>query len=504
MEQNTSNIVRSTLAVAVISLLLKGLGFLEKVLQAYFFGTNPELDAYLVALGVVLALFLIIRELVEPGFLRVFMEALSAGDREGAWSLFNSIGLLIFLVVAAVVTIAMVFPELAINLFAPGFTGEKRNLAVALTRLTLPAALFLSLSALTYITLNGMKRFALPASGDLAFKGGIIVALVLLYKPIGIWCVVWGIVAGAFFRLLVHMSHLWRRVSFKNIRFGSPRVKAMQRLTVPLFFGVLFAQISGLVDIAVASYLADGSIAALSYAKKIVDVPILLFPYVLSIIIFPYFSQLAIEKKEPELSRLLSRSVQWIVFVFLPLSLLLLILATPIVQVLLQRGAFDAASTRMTSGPTSIYALGMVAFAVETIIVQFFFACADTKTPVIVGIICVLVNIVLTLLLMRILAHNGIALALVVSKSLKVLVLLKLVGGKVARARVVTRGPLLKCCLSAAVMGLVVFVLHVIAWESFSGDLAASLAYLAICFTAGGLIYLTVSWLLGLKGDLVH
>lgn len=504
MNKDTSNIIKSTFAVMVITLFVKGFGFLEKVLLAYYYGTGPEVDAFLVAFGVIFALFLLIRELIEPGFLRVFMEALSSGDKEGAWRFFNTIGILIFIIISAVVTLAVIFPEGIVTLFAPGFSSEKKALTIKLTRLAFPASLFLSISALTYITLNGLKQFALPAVGDLLFKGGIILGLVLLYERMGILGVVWGIVFGAIGRLLIHLAYLWKQVSIRRSSFRSPYLKTMKQLTWPLIIGVIFSQISGLVDLVFASYLVDGSIAALSYAKKIVDMPILLFPYVLSIVIFPYFSQLAIEKKRSELSILLSQSLRWIAFVFLPLSVLLLILATPVVQLLLQRGAFDAASTQLTSGPLTFYTLGMVAFAVETVIVLFYFACADTKTPVVVGIICVLLNIVLTYIFIQFMNHHGIALALVISKSLKVLILLRLIKGKIEVNWIAMKRFLTKISLATAVMGISVYVINMNISEMFPANLLSKLYYLIFCFVTGGFLYLLTVYSLGVKYEITR
>ena len=502
MVKDIPNIIKSTLAVATITLLVKGLGFIEKVLLAYYFGTGPEVDAYLVAFGVIFALFLLVRELIEPGFLRVFMEALSSGDKEGAWRFFNSIGILIFIIISAVVILTIRFPGGLVNLFAPGFWGEKQTLAVELTRLAFPTALFLCLSALTYITLNGLKQFALPAAGDIFFKGGIILGLILLYDRVGIFSLVRGMVFGAMARLFVHLSYLWRRVSIRKSNFSSHYLKAMRHLTWPILIGVSFSQISALVDLAFASYLVDGSIAALAYAKKIVDLPVLLFPYVLSIVVFPYFSQLAIEKNRTELTKLLSQSLRWITFIFLPLSVFVLILATPIVQILFQRGGFDAASTQLTSGPLAFYALGMIAFAIETIIVQFYFACADTRTPIAVGVICVILNIVLTFILIKWMNHLGIALALVVSKSLKVLVLLGLVKEKIEVDWPTTKRFVSKISLATAVTGAGMYIIHMNMGGIFPASLLKRLFYLIFCFVAGGFLYLLAGYSLGVGHEI--
>lgn len=215
--------------------------------------------------------------------------------------------------------------------------------------------------------------------------------------------------------------------SFSKIPVERPNtdyIKAILIISWPLLIGNVFSQLSTVVDNIFASFLNEGSISALSYSKKIIDLPVILFPYTVSIVIFPFFTELSIEKSNIRLFRLLRDSLRIIVIFFVPLMIIIGLFPGNIISLIFERGAFNAESTRITSIALSIYNLGIVAFALETILVIFWFARGRIKTPVILGIICVTLNILITFLLIKPLGYVAIALSLVISKWLKVLVLM--------------------------------------------------------------------------------
>jgi murein biosynthesis integral membrane protein MurJ len=237
-------------------------------------------------------------------------------------------------------------------------------------------------------------------------------------------------VCGAVVKLAVHGIALRKNMSFKHTGIHSKYVRAVWVLAWPLLIGIIFSQISTLTDNVFASYLQEGSISALNYAKKVVELPVIIFPYALSIVVFPFFSELHIEKDMRRLRKLLRETLKWIAIVFIPLAILLFFFSDTVTQLVFQRGSFDGSSTNLTSAPLAVYALGMPAFAVETILVIFYFSVADTKTPVFTGICCAVINIALTWILVRYIGHTGIAWGLVVSKTLKVSILLYLLRYK--------------------------------------------------------------------------
>ncbi len=486
----SNRILKSSAGLLVITLLVKVAGYVEKLVLANYFGTSYQVDVYLLVLGIVLSIFFLFREVVEPGFLNTFLEARNKGEEQIAWGLFNKGIHLIFFITLFIGIISYFFPNIISGVFAPGFKGEQLLLSNKMVKVIMPACIFLAISTLTSITLNGLKIFALPASGELAFKGAIIICMVVLYHSHGISAVAIGVVVGSVVRLGVHLTKLCRQINFKKVSISGSYKLQIWQLTWPLLIGVGFSQASGLIDNIFASYQQEGAIAALSYAKKIAELPVVVFPYVLSIVVFPYFSQLAIENREGKLKSLLADSLKWIVIAFVPIAMSIFVFAVPIVEIIFQRGAFDAESTMLTSRPLAVYSTGVVFFAIETILVVFYYGNADTKTPVFIGMACVVLNILLTWLFIRLIDFTGIALAFVVQKTVKNLTLLYLLKYKLTYNSKLVLTFLLKVLLASTVFLIVIIGYNVFLMKGYDGGTFGKIGTLALCLSAGGMIYL--------------
>ncbi len=483
----------------IISALLKVLGYAEKLILAYYYGTGPSVDVFLLVSGIVFSLFVLFRELIEPGFLNIFLK-IRHKDEDEAWRFFNTYGRILFIPVLAVFLAGIIFPGKVIDIFAPGFTADKRQLAIQLVQIAFPAVIFMSMSNLTAITLNGLKQFVLPAAGDIIFRMATLLFLIVLYPKYGILGAGIGLVAGAAGKLLLHLGALWRRVSFKSSHTDPAHYKALWKLTWPLLLGMLFSQTNLLVDNMFASYMQDGTIAALAYAKKIAEMPVIVFPYVLSIVVFPYFSQFAVEQNTQRLTSLYHNTTGWIIFIFLPLAVLSFTFAHQLTSILLERGAFNAASTALTARPLAIYSLGMVSFALETIIVLVFFSVADTRTPIITGIICVVINILITILLIPHIGYLAIAVALVISKTLKISILSYLLRKRITTAWQKVKPFLTKVLLATLVLAAYLIIArYLLQTRRLIPVLAGSKALFLFCSSTGIIVYLATCYFLRMK-----
>lgn len=487
-----NNILRSSAGLVAITLLVKIFGYAEKVVLANYYGTSYQVDVYTVVITLVMSIFFFFREIVEPGFLNVFLDTRIKRDESVSWNIFNK-GIRVILWVTFIISLlSLLFPGKIVAILAPGFEGEKLFLSKTLVRIVIPAVIFLALSTLTSITLNGLKIFALPASGELVFKGLIIICIVLFFNSYGILGAGIGVLLGAIARLGVHLTKLYRKISFKKIKIESKYKHRIWQLTWPLLLGVSFSQVSGLIDNIFASYLQEGVIAALSYAKKVVELPVVIFPYVISIVIFPYFSQLAIEKQKEKLKNILADSLKWITIAFIPIAMFFLVYAIPIVEIIFKRGAFNAESTILTSKPLMIYSMGMVFYAVETILVIFYYANGNTRTPVFVGIACVVLNILLTWIFIQFIGYIGIALAYVIQKVLKNLILLRLLKHKISYNIRMVLTVLFKIIISSLVFFTLIKVFQVFVFSGFNGGMIEKAGGLVLSLTLGGLIYLFI------------
>jgi putative peptidoglycan lipid II flippase len=494
--KSTRNIIRATSVVTAIILVVKGLGFIEKLLLAYLFGTGIEVDAYLVAYSLPFSAFVVLREVVRASFVPTLMRTWRESLREG-WRLFSITGTLLLVLMLAATIAGLLAASPLVSLMAPGFTGEQRALAVRLTRLVMPALLPLGLSTLTMATLHAQKRFNLPALGEASFRAG---PLILLVGVGGIQATAAGVVLGALGKLVIETLGL--RKHLRHVRLALdlsfPPVRTVGRLAAPLLAGLFFSLFIGpLVENAFATKVGVGGVSALAYARKIVETLAAILPYTLGLVLLPFSAEMAAGHDQQALARTLTGAVRALTLIFLPVTVGLLVLREPFVQLLFERGAFTAASTQLTAGALLFYAFALLPFALEVIVVQFYFARQDTLTPVIADVITFALNVVLIPLLMAALGLGGIALAAAIAKTAKVLALLVLFERKVPTFRLASLGrfagqmALASLATAAALMGL-----QALGPGLEAGNLAALGAFLAGAAVVGGGAFVAAAYLL--------
>jgi putative peptidoglycan lipid II flippase len=494
---DVKRILQATTVVTAIVLVVKGLGFVEKILLAYFFGTGIEVDAYLVAYTIPFSAYIVLREVVEPSFLPTFVRTLGAAVRDG-WRLFSIFGTLLLLLLAVLTVAGILLAEPLISVAAPGFSGQQYEMAVGLTRLVMPALLFLGLSTLTTAALHAQKRFGLPALSMASFRAGPLVLFLILG---GVQGLALGVILGALGKLVLETLGLGRHLRYlrPNLNLAFPPVRTVGRLAAPLLAALTLSLFVGpLVENAFASKVGVGGVSALAYARKIAETLTTIFPYALALVLLPFSAEMAARQDNQALAQTLTGSVRGLSLLFLPVTMGLVVLREPFVRLLFERGAFGADSTQLTAGPLLFYAVALLPFALEVVVIQFYFARQDTLTPVIADIAAFVLNVALIPPLMSMFGLGGIALAVTVAKGLKVLALLVLFGRHVHEFRFVSLLPF------AAQMVVASLALAATLWAFLllGGSLAegpgmiALIAYLAAAGVLGGLCFLLVTFVL--------
>jgi len=494
---DVKKIVQATTIVTVVTLAVKALGFVEKVLLAYFFGTGAEVDAYLVAYSLPFSAYIVLREVVKPAFLPTFLRTQQASEAE-SWRLFSVAGTVLLGLLSAATVAGIVLAGPLISLAAPGFSGEQRVLAVRLTRLVMPALLFLGLSTLTTVGLHAQKRFTRPALGDATFRAG---SVLLLLATGGIGAAALGASLGALGKLLVEASGLGRLLRqirpTLDLAFGP--VRTVGRLAAPLLAAMFLSLFVGpLVENAFASKAGVGGVSALAYARKIAETLTSIVPYALGLVLLPFSAEMAARQDDEALARMLTGAVRVMTLLFLPATVGLVVLREPFIRLLFERGAFSAASTQLTAGPLQFYALALLPFALEVIVVQFFFARQDTLTPVITDVAAFVLNVALIPPLMAVFGLAGIALAAALSKALKDLVLLALFGRRVPAFRLRSLGSFagqVGLASAAAAAALLAVLALGQAWADERGP-GALILYLAAGAAVGGGVFFLAAYLL--------
>ncbi len=430
-DEHTRTIARGAAVVSLATLASRGLGFVRDVVTAWALGAGPLADAFFVAFRVPNLLRRLFGEgSLTMAFVPVFTRTRrEGGDAEG-FAMARSVLVWLLAILGVITVAAMVFAEPLAELIAPGFAGDPGQIGLTanLLRICFPYILFISVVALCMGLLNAMGHFLAPALSPCLLNLALIAAAVTavwlgLSVPYLLAC---GVLVGGALQLLLQLPYL-RRFGFAWRGPWSWRNKGVLRtgrLMLPTVFGAAVYQVNILIGTVLASLLTAGSISWLYYADRLVQFPLGVFGVAVSQAALPSFSGLAAEGDTDGLLDALNSGLRLTLFICLPATAGLVALAWPIVSVLFERGAFGAADVSATAWALVAYGAGLPFFGLVRPLVSAFYALEDTRTPVIVATVCLVVYVAVGLALMGPLGHVGLALAVTVSSAVNVTLLL--------------------------------------------------------------------------------
>ena len=411
-------LIRFAATVGGWTLASRVLGFLRDILIARYVGAGLVGDAFFVAFK----LPNLFRRLFAEGafnlaFIPLFAGRAKTDGPEAARVFAGEAMAVLFWALVAVVAAAEIAMPWLIRLAAPGFAGdaEKFALAVALTRLTFPYLLFISLVALLSGVLNGVERFAAAAAAPILLNLCLIAAIVefrgALATP--------GHALAAGVAVAGVAQFLWLAWNCRRAGLlpGLPRprltpgVRRLLALIGPAALGAGVQQLNLLADVIIASLLPTGAISYLYYADRIVQLPLGVIGVAMGAALLPTLARQLRGGEAAAAEASQNRALEYALLLTLPAAAALAVAAEPVVAGLFQRGAFDAAAAAAAAGALAAYAAGLPAFVLVKVLAPGFFAREDTRTPVVVATLCLVVNVVASLSLIGPLAHVGIALA---------------------------------------------------------------------------------------------
>jgi putative peptidoglycan lipid II flippase len=404
-------------------------GLLREMIVSARFGTSPEYGAYVAAFRIIDLLYIvIIGGALGSSFIPVFIQVWDRDGHQRAWQLASAIttwALLVLSVASALLWLTA--PFLAYLAYgSAAFTPALLELTIDLTRLFLLSPLLLGLGGLAMAALNARERFALPALAPAIYNLGIILGAVLLAPALGIWGLAWGVIIGATLYLLLQIPGLLALGMRLRPTLGRQiaEVGTVARQMAPRVLGQSAAHLSTIVTAALAARLERGSqlLAGLNYAYQIMLLPYGIFSLSLSTVAYPTLARLNAEGHLNELSALLRRTLGTILFLTLPATAALIILAEPIVRLLLQRGLFDNTSLSDTAAALVGYAAALPAFAAAEILIRACYAMQRTWLPVLIGLAQVSLNLILGLFFSAY-GIQGLALAFSIANTSEALIL---------------------------------------------------------------------------------
>ena len=408
---------RATLIVMLGLAVASLTGFVRQAAAAHQLGAGRAADIYLVAFGVPEFVFIALPIVLSPAFIPLFAECRLRNGEQQAWRF----GLRVAMVVLAVLLLFTALVGLGVPLYlrwlAPGFGPPERAQAVRATRLMLPAIGLMGLTTLAGAALQVYRRFASPALATAAYNLAFVVTL--LAAPV-VWPVdraAWGVTLGAAAALLLQLPALWRHrpppqtsQALGGLRsFNS--VGQVVRLAGPLAAGYAVHHAILFVDRAMATALGAGNAAALNYAYHLALVIGQLSGLAVSTALFPRLAEQVAGDDAAGARASLSSALRFVWAVGLPATCGLILLRTPIVRVLFERGAFDRTATAAVSGLLVWYGLAVLADALCQPLWRVVYAQRSARTVLVVNGLQTGVRLLGNVALSRALGYNGLALS---------------------------------------------------------------------------------------------
>lgn len=412
-------LLKSTAVTGGMTLISRVTGLARDVVLALVVGASAPADAFFVAFRVPNFFRRIFAEgAFSQAFVPVYAEYQSRGsDAEGRAFLDRVSGTLAAALLLVTI-LGVVGAPLIVTLLAPGFLAspEKYELTVAILRITFPYLAFISLVALAAGILNTHRRFAAAAFTPVLLNLCLIAAALWVAPRLGDAgiALAWGVFIAGVAQLLFQLPFLRRigRLPRPRLAFRDPGVRRVLRLMVPAVFGSSVAQVNMLVNTLLASYLVTGSVSWLWYSDRLMEFPLGVFGIALATVILPSLSRRHANSSPHAFSELLDWALRWAFLVGVPASVGLIVLAEPILTTLFLYRRFGVHDVEMTAGALVAFAAGLLGLISVKILASGFYARQNTATPARIAALSLLVNILLSLALIRPLQHIGLALAI--------------------------------------------------------------------------------------------
>ncbi|HTK60356.1 MAG TPA: murein biosynthesis integral membrane protein MurJ [Candidatus Baltobacteraceae bacterium] len=394
--QESKTIAGAALLIGVSSILSRVLGLFRDRLLVGRFGVGDELDAYYASFQVPNFLFaLLILGTLSVAFIPVFTDYLAKGKRDEAWRMTNSL--------LSIVAVGMGVLSLALSLgapwlvphIAPGFTGEKLELTIRLTRVMMLSPFVLALSAVFSSVLNSNRRFLAVAVAPPIYNAAIIFGIVFLSKPFGVMGVAYGAIIGTVLHLLVQVPPAlalgWTpRFVIDTAHAG---VREVGKLFLPRVFGIDISQLSQFVGTAIGTTFGVGAPAIFNLAMNIAAVPLGVFAIPFSIAAFPALSEAAARGDRDAFRNTFAATFRQILFFLIPLSSMAFVLRVHVVRVLIGARSLSWHDTRLGAAALGLFAVSLAFQGLVPLLARAFYALKNTLIPVLISTGAMAVNI---------------------------------------------------------------------------------------------------------------
>jgi len=505
-------LARSAASAGIATLTSRVLGVVREQVLAFLFGAGDAMDAYNVAFRIPNLL----RDLFAEGamsaaFVPTFTHQLTTRGKDSAWRLGRNVMTSLLVVTGVLALAGMVFADQLVWALASDYAAVpgKLQLTALLARIMLPTIAFIALAAAAMGMLNALHHFFIPALAPATFNVATILCAILLV-PLAprmglpaVAAIAIGTLLGAAAQFLIQWPAL-QREGFRYRPLVNLRDPALQRVLVlmgPGTVGLAATQANVFINTILATGQGTGAVSWLNYAFRLMYLPIGLFGVSIATAVLPAVSRRTAHGDDDGVRRTVSEGMSLMMVLNVPATVGLVILATPIIRLIFERRAFTPLDTAATAAALQFYAIGLIGYSIVRIVSPVFYALGQNRTPVMVSIAAVAVNIVSSVALVRPFGYRGLALATSIAalfNATTLLVLLHRRLGGLDEAR--TLASLGRILIASAVMGAIALAMDraTSAWIP-GAQLTAQIVRLIITIGCSLVVLAAGAWVLRIR-----
>lgn len=501
------SLLKATGTVGFMTLLSRVLGLVREVVIAHHFGSGAQTDAFFVAFKIPNFFRRLFAEgAFSQAFIPVLAEYKTKYSKQAVKELIDSVSGTLTVGLGSFSALAVLGAPILIMVFAPGFVNqpEKMQMASSMLQITFPYLLLISLTAFSSAILNSYKQFTVPAVTPCLMNIVLITATIYLtpyfdQPAVGL---AWGVLIAGVAQWVFQMPFLVKMdlLPTPKFNFHHEGVKKILTLMVPALFGVSVGQINLLIDSMVATFLQTGSVSWLWYSDRVTELPLGLVGIAIGTVILPSLSDLHSKASTRDFSATIDWALRLVLLIGLPAGIAMMMIAEPLLVTIFDHGKMTEHDVLMSAQSLRAYSVGVIGFMLVKILAPGFYARQDTKTPVRIGIIAVVANLIFIALLVTHLKHAGLALATSLAALLNSLLLYKgLRKLGVYEPEAGWAWLLIRYAIANTVMGVFLYIVMGNVEQWFAWSAWVRVWQLTILCGAGIAIYFVILWLMGLR-----
>lgn len=487
---------RAALIIVGATLVGRVLGLVRDMAVAYFFGAGDDTDAFFLAYKIPYLLTLMVVGALTATFVPMFSYRLATGRRREAWDLSVNMGNIIALILIGVSVVLIVIAPWFIPVIGPGLKPEVWDKGVFLFRILMIGFVFEGLTGLLVGMLNSLKRFALAAFAPAVGTAVVLAIVVGFSRNLGIEALAIGTVIGWVVGVVVLFPGLrGQDIRYRpRIDWRDPGVREVGGMVWPILLGSAVGKVSTFAIQLLGSLLENNAISNLNYADKLFQLPLGLFVAGITVPIFPLLSEQVATKAPERVKATLDFALRLMGFLLVPATVGIILLRYPIIGLLFEHGEFTAEDTANTAWALLFLSLGLYAYAGRDTLTRVFYAYHDTRTPVKISVVTVVLTIGLAYLFMQTMGVGGLTLGMTVALSINLLVLVWMLRRKIGVIGLRrTAVSLLRVLGVSAIMGGAIWGVDFALARALEGASGSNAARVAVGVVVGVAVFVSVA-----------